>query len=229
MISVIMPFWCRSQALQVNLAQYRKLYPSLDIEVIIVDDGSPEGTGMLDGFPWAVRRIRLPAKTAALNPCVPYNSGVRAARGDTIVLTNPEVVHRAPILETMRDGLGERSYIAAACWSPARKKWYCHSSYRYKTPANAGLHFCAMLPRALYDEVGGFCEEYRFGQAFEDVDFLWKLHIAGTNCVIADELVTDHLKTTRPVWPYGGLDRNRIIFESRWGDPPGSRKVDIGC
>jgi glycosyltransferase involved in cell wall biosynthesis len=223
-----MPFWRRSTVLAENLDRYRELYPAADLEVIVVDDGSPTPAKATGEFPWPIRIIRLPAKQIALNPCVPINEGVRASSGDFVVLTNPEVVHRSPILGQMLaylDEFGPRAYIAAACWDPIKTRWYCHSTKmpaaaslgRCKTPAGAGFHFCSMLTKSMYNEVGGFSEQYRKGQAYEDADFLWKLHKARATFHIADDLITEHRKTASCRWLPGGAARNRKIFQELWG------------
>lgn len=163
----------------------------------------------------------------ALNPSVPFNRGVAAARGDILVLTNPEVVHTRAILGGMLEtltALGPKGYVAAACWSPKAGWWYCHSQLgprpkergRGAMPEGSGFHFCSMLRRSLFDEVGGFSEEYRDGQGYEDNDLLWKLHAAGAHFAIRDDLVTEHVDCPRTAWPVGGAARNREIFEGKW-------------
>lgn len=210
-----------------NLTSLHALYSeSGPPEIIVVDDGSPVHF-VYDRDVGPVRGIRLPSKEHALNPCVPFNCGVAVARGEVIVITNPEVIHRAPILAEMLDqleALGPKGHVASACWSPRRQWWFCHSSLmpkpssvgRAPMPPGAGLHFCVMLYRKFYEEIGGFSEEYRDGQGYEDNDFLWKLATAGAEFVIRDDLVTEHIDCPPTVWPKGGADRNRKIFEAKW-------------
>ncbi len=228
MISVVMPYWRRPEILARNLAVYHELYASDNIEIIVVDDGSPEPADIGGTYPWPVKVVSLPRKEIALNPCAAFNAGVAASWGDILVLTNPEVVHRAAILTVMvgiLEDIGPLGYVAAACWSGKVGWWYCHSTKspapetvgRAPMPVNAGLHFCAMLHRSLYDYIGGFSEEYRDGQGYEDSDLLWKLNAVGANFKIADELVTDHQDCPPSAWPRDGKARNRAIFEARWG------------
>ena len=229
MISIVMPYWNRQDALQRNLDSYCDLYSSDDIEIVVVDDGSPEPAKTHGPFPWPVKVIHLPRKDSALDPCVPYNLGVAASRGEVLVLTNPEVVHRFPILGRMREVLAEmgpKGYVSAACWGLGDRgsRWFCHSKLmppaesmgRAPTPPMAGFHFCSMIHRSFYDEIGGFSEEYREGQAYEDNDLLWKLYDAGAKFRICDDLVTDHYECPRCRWPAGGHERNRAIFVKKW-------------
>jgi GT2 family glycosyltransferase len=203
------------------------LYADAEIEIIIVDDGSPDPAQVEGQFPWPVQLIRLSAKEEAKNPCLAFNVGVQVATHDHIVLTNPEIVHRAPILSGMSAALSElgpKGYVAAACWDITHKWWFCHSTDeppdakvgRAPKPKGAGFHFCSMLHRSLYDEIGGFSDEYRDGQGYEDNDLLWKLERAGAKFKICDELVTDHHPCPRTEWPKGGAERNRAIFEAKW-------------
>lgn len=215
-VSVVMPYWRRQDALDQTLVRYRQFYGD-HIEIIVVDDGSPEPAETE-----LARLIRLPQKTKALNPCVPINIGVAASTGELIVITNPEVLPRAPFLDLMVRALDDADYVAAACWNEASKTWYCHSTLapppaamgRAPIPDGAGLHFCAMLPRSVFGIVGGFCEEYRNGQGYEDNDFLWKLYDGGIRFRILDDCVTDHIAVPPSEWTRS--NDNRALFESRW-------------
>ena len=124
MISICMPYWDRQTQLDSSLDLYRALYPDVDLEVSIADDGSQTpvyATGCLITF--------LPKKAAALNPCVPINVAVKASHGDVIVLTNPEVHHRDQILQEMHAELrraGTRGYVTASCRNDSGE-WLAHS------------------------------------------------------------------------------------------------------
>lgn len=229
-VSAVMPFWRRPRALHATLIAYRALYaPQLErqeLEIVVVDDGSGDLPTDMDG----ARVVSLPKKGIALNPCVPFNRGVEESTGEFVCLTNPEVTHAAPILFEMREEcrrLGPKAYVAAACWDDEDRRWFCHSYlepdprkiWRWPVPKGAGLHFCAMLRREFYDEVGGFDEAYREGQAFDDNDLLWKLYSAGAVFKIRDDLVTHHqtqLTGPRCKWAAGGWTRNKDIFEKKW-------------
>jgi glycosyltransferase involved in cell wall biosynthesis len=228
MISIIMPYWNRLGLLKRSLDRFAELYSDYDIEVVIVDDGSSEKCN-IDTYPFLTKVIHLPGKTQALNPCVPLNIGVKASRGYITVLTNPEIYHPTPILGGMLDELvkvGPKGYILASAWSVEHNRWYCHSSItskknaalgRLPLPPDSGLHFCSMMYRKFYDEVGGFDDNYRRGQGVEDNDFVFKLWKAGAVFRMKDDLMVEHTSTPT-VWPVGGIERNSKIFMEKWKD-----------
>jgi glycosyltransferase involved in cell wall biosynthesis len=227
MISIIMPYWNRPELLKASLTRFEELYNN-DVEkfeIIIVDDYSP-------AFPEEIFNLGLPIRSVMvrkeqripLNPCVPINHGVLFSRGDIILLTNPEILHRTPILFEMEERLnklGPTGYVAAACWDNTQKIFICHTTKdmakgRAPVPKNAGLHFCAMMYKSFFNDIGGFSEEYRFGQGYEDNDFLWKLYINNARFEIVDDLIVEHTRTNT-LWPRGGAERNKIIFYNKWG------------
>ena len=227
MISIIMPYWNRSTLLTRSLDRMEELYSNYDLEIVIADDGSEDGCIINVSYPWPVHVISMSEKTHALNPCVPINLAVKASNGYIIVLTNPESYHPTAILGGMLDELvktGPRGYILASTWSVEHKRWYCHSSITSKVnatlgrlplPKGSGLHFCSMMYRKFYDEIGGFDEDYRDGQGVEDNDFCWKLHEAGATFRMMDDLMVEHTSTPT-IWPAGGIARNSEIYRRKW-------------
>ena len=229
MISIIMPYWNRLELLTRSLDRMGELYSNYDMEVIIADDGSEEECIVTQRYyPWPVHVISMPRKDVALNPCVPINLAVEASRGYILVLTNPEIYHPTTILGSMLDELtikaGPKGYVIASTWSTDYNRWYAHSSITSKAnaalgrlplPPNSGLHFCSMMYRKFYNEIGGFDEEYREGQGVEDNDFLWTLWEAGATFRMMDDLMVEHTSTPT-VWPLGGIERNSEIYRKKW-------------
>ncbi len=170
-------------------------------------------------------------KEQALNPCVPINRAVEASNGYITVLTNPEIYHPTAILGDMLDELvkiGPKGYVLASTWSIEHKRWYCHSTITSKVnatlgrlplPKGSGLHFCSMMYRKFYDEIGGFDEDYRDGQGVEDNYFALKLHEAGATFRMMDNLMVEHTSTPT-IWPPGGITRNSEIYRKKWSHVP---------
>lgn len=219
-ISIIWPYWERFAATQAGLVDMARRYPDEALEVLIVDDGSPRepAAGLADfPAPWPIEVITLPRKEVPKNPCTPINVGARAARGELLLLTNPETTHRAPILEALRDETlrAPRRWVVAAAWCPEHEAWHCHSR-----EAPAGYHFCAMIRRQELLDLGGFDERYREGACYDDADLLARLRQAGFDVVFRDDLVVDHHKTGATIdWPPAGVERNRALFHATWGGP----------
>lgn len=215
MLSIVMPYYMRQAALDRSLISLRKWYG--DVDIVICDDGSPVPVKAP-----GCTVVTLPMKADARNPCVPINRAVEAAKGDVLVLTNPEIEHTQPVLEAMQAVLTEQAYVLAAC-RDADGSWLCHSSIRGNEegrgpmPAGSGFHFCAMLHRSLFNKTGGFDESYRDGQAFEDNDWLMRLQAAGAQFILRDDLVVKHYRTQCP-WPSGGHARNHMLFKSKWAN-----------
>lgn len=238
MISVLMPYWDRLEALKTALDAMARHYPTVDMEVVIADDGGTVPL-VLDGeYPWPVTVLRLPAKDGAKNPCVPFNEAAKLAKGDVLVITNPEILHTDPVLPEMLKSLkklGPNGYVLAACWCPDEDKWHCHSTLRplelhgIQHPKGSGLHFCAMLQRSLWDGIGGFDPAYRDGAGYDDNDLVMKLGKYGAKFLIRDDLVVTHPKNgARTQWPEGGFARNAEIFISKWKRPVTFVSVQVG-
>jgi hypothetical protein len=229
--SIVMPYWDRPDALYKTLSNYEVLYLNMELEIIIVDDGSIYPPRLPPGIEdvFKVKVITLQKKVEALNPCVPINAGVRVATKEYIILTNPEILHDRHILEPLIKTVlstGPVTYVAAACWSTDTNKWLCHSSLtptvnksmgRAAIPPNAGLHFCAALRKSTFEKAGGFNEEYRSGAGYEDNDFLWRLYEIGTVFKIRDDLVTHHSKSYTK-WPQNGHLKNKTLFNKLWNN-----------
>lgn len=231
MLSLILPYWDRQEATDRSLALLAERYADLlDLEIVIVDDGSPVPYKAPQDYPLRLRIVRLPPKDGPKNPCVPINVGVNASDGDIIVLSNPEILHDMPVLPGMLDELerlGPDGYVLAAAWCPEEKQWHCHStisgdrSTGERQPAGSGFHFCAMFHRSLWDKASGFDEDYRDGAGYDDPDWVNRAARVGAKFVIRDDLVVTHPKTgARTKWPEGGYARNRALFMQKWQAGP---------
>ena len=227
MISVVLPYWQRQEITEYALDSMAAAYPDLDMEVVLVDDGSPQPLTIAKPYPWPVRVIRLPDKTVPKNPCVPINRGVKEATGEVIVLSNPEIIHDKPVFPAMAEELerlGASGYVLAAAWCPEQEIWHCHSSVAgdrptgERQPPGSSYHFCAMLYRSMFERAGGFDEEYREGAGYDDPDWVNRLARAGAVFRIRDDLVVIHTKFgAQTAWTREGFARNRAIYKSKWG------------
>lgn len=223
--SVVLPYWNRPEALAKSLKLMAKHYGG-EIEVIVADDGSYIPPVLKGPYPFYVRHYALEAKTVAKNPCVPINRGVAISTGDVVVISNPEVLHMARVLNEMRaelESIGPKGYVLAAAWCPEENAWHCHSSIAgdrpdgIRQPPGSGFHFCAMLHRELWNEAGGFDEDYRDGAGYDDPDWVNRLARVGARFKIRDDLVVIHPRSgAKSNWPPGAFERNRELFLRKW-------------
>jgi hypothetical protein len=228
-ISLVLPYWDRQAAADRALASLAAQYAGLSLEVIVVDDGTPEPFRPPEGLALDLRVLRLPRKDGPLSSCVPMNRGVMIARGAVIALSSIEMIHTRPVLADMAAavyaGGMDRTYVLAACWAPDSRTWHCHSQQRRGDdgdvgswlPPGADYHFLAMLSRQLWEKAGGFDEDYRQGAGYEDADFVRRLQRAGAAFQIRDDLVIEHPRQdARAKWTPAMFQRNRALFLSTW-------------
>lgn len=225
-ISMVWPYWKRQAVADRAVALLAKHYAHMDLELIVVDDGS-DPPYRAPAAAVNLRVIRLSAKHQPLNPCVPINRGVAEARGDIIALSSPDIMHVRPVLEAMREELGDdhAKYVQCAVWFPEKNAWHCHSTRKRPDvgdvgswlPPNADYHFMVMMHRSLWHTAGGFDEEYRQGAGYDDPDFVRRVHRAGAKFVLRDDLVVEHVREgAHSAWPPQGFVRNRELFLRKW-------------
>lgn len=228
MLSLILPYWARPDAADKSLRMLSAAYAGIDLEVIVVDDGTPEPYALPAGLDIDVRLIRLPTKSGPLNSCVPINRGVAEATGDFIALSGIEMLHERPILSAMRETIrakGRDSYVSASVWNAERKRWHAHGSLKVwdqvcgvPMPTGAQFHFMTMMRRQLWDRADGFDEDYRDGAGYDDPDFVLRLAGVGARFMSRDDLSVVHPRTgARSAWTPEMFERNRQLFVSKWG------------
>jgi len=229
MISIVMPYWNRQWAATVGIDSLARCYKKMDIEIVVVDDGSHEAFTITDSLPWPIQVIRMPLKTEPKNPCVPFNIGVAASKGDMVCLTNPEMLHYHPVLQIMLEELisiGMNGYVLTAVWSVDQGRWHQHSLHSKKhknrvagVRLRCGLafHFFSLMYRSMWDKVGGMCEEYRDGAGYDDPDLALRLLKAGAEFRLRDDLVVWHPRIgARANFTKEMFEHNKEIFLRKW-------------
>ena len=214
-VSICMPYYNRQERLNDALLKYEELYSDLDLEIIIVDDGSDEHVEVDTTFPHTV--LTLP-KSPPRNPCIPINLAVAQASGRYILLTSPEIVHRTDVIRPMiAEWDTNLDYVSAQVFDHdrgyltgdvARKK-----GSRQPYPEGAEFPHCALFTKELFVAAGGYDPDYRNGRGLDDNDFLWRLYYAGARFKSVPGVVYHVHEPTK--WK---MPSNLPLFKQKWPD-----------
>lgn len=227
MISICMAYRERPEALKATLLRYAEVERDVDMEVVVVDDGSPRNPAqpvvdeLGDDLPFRVEVMTLNERDHLLNPCVPLNRATETAKGDLLLITSPEVRPHEATLQRMADicrpNLNRVTVGAVWC---TKRGWISHSveaPYRY--------HFANMVSTAFWRSMGGFDEEYREGYCFDDPDLVKRLDAASCSWSFIDSPHFDHVmgedgESKDPKPPKEKWTLNRDLYVSKWGSMP---------
>jgi O-antigen biosynthesis protein len=203
-VSFIIPLYNRLDLTQPCLASLQATIPrGLDHEILLVDDGSTDGTRewiQTLGTPFRVLLNERNLGYAATN-----NRGAAAATGDILALLNSDLVLTPRWLEPMlailrrkpRAGIvgnvqfrattGELDHIGFQIGLTG-KPHHDESYHRLWTPwasrrTPAVTAACLLVPRDLFLQLRGFDEGFRNGG--EDVDLCFRARALGRTCHVA--------------------------------------------
>jgi glycosyltransferase involved in cell wall biosynthesis len=230
-VSVIVPARDAAATIEATFAGLAAQERAPD-EVIVVDDGSSDGTAaVLERHEREGRlRLRVIRRPVAAGPATAREEGWRAAGGDLIAFTDDDCVPDTGWLAA-----GERAWAGRADafvqgrTEPEEDHPGPFSRALRVERLNASFPTCNMLyPRALLERIGGFdTETYGREPGGEDCDLAWRAIEAGAHPVFAAEAVVQH-GVTHP----GPLGKLRIA--ARWTTPmtayarhPGLRKSEF--
>lgn len=189
--SVIIPTYNRQETLRQCLAvATNQDYP--DYEVIVVDDGSTDGTAIMvrQEFP----QVRYFRQEVNRGPAAARNRGIHEATGEIIAFTDDDCVPPPNWLTRLADGYRrypqvagvggyqEATYEVKAKSSLARYESYINRQvYRVGDQEYLGRFECPAggtnnisYQRSIIEEIGGFDETFPLA-AGEDAYFKWQL------------------------------------------------------
>ena len=210
-VSVIIVSWNGRQHLETSLTSVRA-QAGVDIETIVVDNGSTDGTPefVRARFPW-VRLVTLDVNQgfAAGN-----NVGAAAARGRFVAFLNNDTCAEAGWLRALLAGIDEQARFVLVTsrivymhdphvidsagdgvlrWGGAFKR---HHGQPAASAANTQEVFgvcgaACMMPKAVFDELGGFDED--FFASHEDVDLSYRARLRGYRVRYVADAVVRHV------------------------------------
>lgn len=204
MISVVTAYFNRRKLLIRTLDSMNSNFGIIDFEFIVVDDGSEEEERLEDLqqiYPF-LRVIRLEKSDKWYsNPCIPFNKGFEAAKGDKIVLQNPECYHFDNILEYVDQHLKKNDYLSFGCYSLDKKNtdddalFFDRDNivsliennahiveidgglgwYNHSRYRPSSYHFCTALMTSDLVDLGGFDPRYALGHGYDDDEFIFRV------------------------------------------------------
>jgi len=120
-LSIVTAFYNRRALFLTTLRSLATSPLRHDLEVIVVDDASRASEQIDDvpdlfDFDITVVKVR-PEEKWWRNPCIPFNMAFNRARGDIVIIQNPECVHCGDILGTAVRRMRPETYLNFACYS----------------------------------------------------------------------------------------------------------------
>jgi GT2 family glycosyltransferase len=224
--SLLYPYYQREHVLDWTLKSLKKFYASRqDLEIIFVVDlkNTTQERDLLierlDHY-WDALCLRVISNDLlTYNGARAYNLAARQAEGEYLILSNPECRHLNDILGGLDATFADTPdvYTVCACQSHDDNgmflEWYQHSVHR---PAN--FHFLSALSRQQYHAIGGFDEEYSYGIAYEDNDWLARVRRARVPIIVRDDLCVAHQAHSRWYQDQRLVAKNAALFARKWPD-----------
>jgi len=145
MLSVVIPAYNEERRLASTLPEIRSYLSGREYEVVVVDDGSADGTAEI-GVRFGCRVLRHPAN---LGKGAAVKSGVLASRGDPVLVTDADLA--APITElpkleeALRAGadvaIGSREAPGAKVWRAAFSRKLAGKAFNLLVRLATGLPY----------------------------------------------------------------------------------------
>jgi GT2 family glycosyltransferase len=233
-LSVITPLYNCLPLTQAMLASLQAtLPPGLAHEIILVDDGSTDGTRE-----WLATltdpAIRVVLNEKNLGYAAANNRGAALARGEFLALLNNDLVLLPGWLPPMLDGFAHRSragIVGNRQFTPdtqaldhrgvrfdllgrpindSSRPWFPRAYTRYRAVTAA----CCLLRAEVFNGHGGFDPAFRNG--FEDIDLCLRLGRDGFLHYVANHSRVLHHLSASPT-RHAKENENFRLFMARWG------------
>ncbi len=116
-VSICMSTFNRPLLLDKTLASIFSQSVPFDMEVIVVDDGSPTGDvwKVLEDYP--VVKCRIDREPSYRNPSVARNAAYRAARGEVIIAQSDDVIHTSGAIASLVTLLQPGTFLIASVYN----------------------------------------------------------------------------------------------------------------
>lgn len=235
-ITIVIPTFNGLSLLKKHLPQVIK-YSGKEIKIIIVDNGSSDGTEayLISKYSGKVRCLR---NEKNLFFPIAVNQGVGAAKTDLVVLINNDVHPQAGYLETAIRHFTDKSVFAvtfdetSSSWPQVTwqgKLQYLRGEDKSQPHLSAWASGgSAIFRKSIWDELGGLDEIYSPGY-WEDIDIGWRAWKAGYQIIWEPKAKVIHQHESS----FGLINRdylnlikqrNELIFNWKNITDPGMRR-----
>ena len=128
------------------------------------------------------------------------NWGFKMAKGDYLVLVSNDVVFKRGNIKDLIDERGVTSPLLNGV-KPPRGLWGC----------------CFCIPRWVYEQIGGFDEQFEIGY-FEDDDYAMRLKLANIPLITKEnvEIVSEGGKTMKEMNHAKAYGENKVKFLAKY-------------
>ena len=240
-VSIVVPVHNKFAVTYNCLAALAFAYNKASFEVIVVDDGSSDETRSLSEVVANVTYVRNDTAQGFIRAC---NLGASKARGQYVVFLNNDTEPTSRWLDELLfvfdtfEGVGMAGskllYADGKLQEAGGIVWNTGNPWNYGRAANARAPqynyarqadylsgAAVMLPRSVWDAVGGFSEEF-CPAYFEDTDLAFKVRAQGLKTVYAPMSVVYHFEgMSNGTSTASGIKRyqeiNRPKFKRKWG------------
>jgi len=209
-LSIVTAYYNRKELFLKTLGSIEASEYVDDIELIVVDDGSKDSERLEDiqnNYKFPIHVIRQePEDKTYINPCVPYNLGFAKAKGELILIQNPECFHVGDLISNALHQTTDENYLVFAAYALSKEAthglanqdkqlnllnkasnggqeegWYNHSIINPRP-----LHFASCITKKNLEDLGGFDEAYADGIGYDDDELLMRIRHKGLKVQICD-------------------------------------------
>lgn len=154
-ISVVVPTYNSSQTLRAACEQILRVEPNA--EVVIVDDNSPDGTGLIaDEMAASCSRLRIVHRPSKLGVGSAVHEGVLRATSDKVVVMDSDLHHPASVLPKIRQLLNSGYDLVIVSRYTKGSRFICSSSWRLVINKLGNKLVCALMRLPVQDCTHGF-------------------------------------------------------------------------
>lgn len=243
--SIIIPYYRSLVYLRQCLAALPPATPEPAVEVVVVDDASPDGTEAQEAverirrtFPFPLRLLRRPVNGGFTAAC---NHGAAAARGRLLVFLNVDTIPQPGWLTALLRFLARRpqaGVLGSKLLYPGRHRIQhlggafdnrrrAFHIYHDQPPDLPFLRrhrqrqwvtgACLLVRREDFARLDGFDESFVTSAEDSDLCFRVRLQLGHEVWLVADSLLFHHANVTGAT-DDGRLERTARLFLDKWGE-----------